>query len=631
VLKNHLKNEHPEFYDQVNAEDAENQRKRNEQKVLKALQESGKGKGRKYTRKAGVPIYGAVPELAKYSKEDARQKILDETVAIFIGGTNTPFSIVDNDLFRIMMGTFDPRYRIPGHDHLSSVINNVITKMKSKIQQAMASARKIHFCADIWSKKGLTSSYLGLTAHFFSFTDQKLHHPTLAVRQLDHPHTGEAISTLTYAIIEEWGIPLSKLQFIVTDNGSNMLKAFKIVQSVNDDEEILDELANEDEESGDEVCEFEQQENNSSEAFKQLASKKPAGLQRVSCFSHTLQLVVAKFTKDANCKEILLKVNKIVKSVNHSGKATEALIKEGGKKLVSSCVSRWSTTYLVIHRLLEVKEPLKKVLLEFNMTMFQPEEWEALESIDRLLSKFATYTNIAGGENYPSLSMVIPSFLELEVHLKGLLKLPVIGNVSNILLQELYARFSKLLDFQHIDHHPVYVIATLLDPRYKTVLDDNHVNYAKKEFLKMIDPEVDLSSDDNIEQLSETEPPDPKKPCLFPFVYELMSKKAHHKKESRNNPSLYEVQLENYVRSTEGSIVGEDSNPLLFWATSNGYSDIAPFAISILSAPSASTAVERTFSTAGEATSGKRNRLTGANLEKEVLLRKNKIYYSCAV
>jgi hypothetical protein len=143
--------------------------------------------------------------------------------------------------------------------------------MKLKIQQAMSTTKKIHLCANIWSKKRLTSSYLVLTAHFFSFIDQKLHHPALAVRRLDHPHTGEAISALAYTIIEEWGIQLSKLQFIITDDGSSMLKAFK---SLNHDEDILDELAFEDGEgSDDEISEFalEQHKSNSSEAFKKHA------------------------------------------------------------------------------------------------------------------------------------------------------------------------------------------------------------------------------------------------------------------------------------------------------------------------------------------------------------------------
>ena len=41
-------------------------------------------------------------------------------------------------------------------------------------------------------------------------------------------------------------------------------------------------------------------------------------------------------------------------------------------ELVFKHVTRWTSAYLVIDRLLEVKEPLKIVLLNHNLTMLQP-------------------------------------------------------------------------------------------------------------------------------------------------------------------------------------------------------------------------------------------------------------------
>ena len=44
----------------------------------------------------------------------------------------------------------------------------------------------------------------------------------------------------------------------------------------------------------------------------------------------------------------------------------------------------------------------------------------------------------------------------------------------------------------------------------------------------------------------------------------------------------------------------------------------------ILAIPASSAAVERIFSTSGESCTGKSNRLSGRNLEREALLKKNK-------
>ena len=159
---------------------------------------------------------------------------------------------------------------------------------------------------------------------------------------------GQAICDLTHQLIKEWGIPLSKVHFI-TDNGSNMVKAFKLAQvaAMNESEDTgspEEESSREDDEEGDEqeeeeeeeeeedydddafenmndeeVAEFDEEEANHTSAFARQ------GFKRLGCFSHTLQLVVATFNQDPSAKKLLSKVYKVVKQVSKSGKATEAL------------------------------------------------------------------------------------------------------------------------------------------------------------------------------------------------------------------------------------------------------------------------------------------------------------------
>ena len=50
------------------------------------------------------------------------------------------------------------------------------------------------------------------------------------------------------------------------------------------------------------------------------------------------------------------RVHRLVKKVNKSVKATDMLIEKAGKKLVSDCPTRWSSTFLMISHLLEVKK-----------------------------------------------------------------------------------------------------------------------------------------------------------------------------------------------------------------------------------------------------------------------------------
>ena len=111
----------------------------------------------------------------------------------------------------------------------------------------------------------------------------------------------------------------------------------------------------------------------------------------------------------------------------------------------------------------------------------------------------------------------------------------------------------------------------------------------------------------------DTEPPHKR----FQYVYQILEKKATEKKEvALRHPQLPEIQLDGYIQSTDGQLFNEDVDPIRYWSQSS-YTVLAPFAIDILSAPSSSAPVECTFSTAGIATSGRRNRLAKENLEKK--------------
>jgi hypothetical protein len=58
-------------------------------------------------------------------------------------------------------------------------------------------------------------------------------------------------------------------------------------------------------------------------------------------------------------------------------------------------------------------------------------------------------------------------------------------------------RFEKLLDHSHSDHNPIYLVATLLDPRYKMILSEDQFSYARKECLRMLLPQGDSSSEES--------------------------------------------------------------------------------------------------------------------------------------
>jgi len=100
-----------------------------------------------------------------------------------------------------------------------------MAELKGSFQQHLA-VQRISLCADILSKKGLTS-YLGITAHFFGQKDHKRHHVTLAVQRFLYPHIGGYVRKVVQKVLAEWNIPLANVLAILTDNGLKYAQTFQ--------------------------------------------------------------------------------------------------------------------------------------------------------------------------------------------------------------------------------------------------------------------------------------------------------------------------------------------------------------------------------------------------------------------
>ena len=76
----------------------------------------------------------------------------------------------------------------------------------------------------------MTALFLGVTVHCFTPVDQKSTTSPWQLKRLKQPHTGEQIAGLLLEIIDQWSISYHKVFCSLTDNGSNIVKTFKILQ-----------------------------------------------------------------------------------------------------------------------------------------------------------------------------------------------------------------------------------------------------------------------------------------------------------------------------------------------------------------------------------------------------------------
>ena len=554
----------------------------------------------------------------EYDRGSDRYKIITKKLAVFVGATNMPNSIVENPEFRALLKACDPRYPLPGRAAVGKEINLVLAEVKGKIQNSLSSANKINLCADIWTKKGMSSSYLGVSAHFFSRKDHKCHIATIAVRKMNREHSGDNIRALMEEILREWDIPTTKIGIIMTDSGSNMIKAFR--QPIDSGEESEDDTEDEEEKFEDYEKDFDDKEIEHEITFKFFA-------KRISCFAHTIQLIVQRFNEDVTYKEILQRTYSLVKKVNMSCKATEMLIAQCGKKLVSNCPTRWSLTYLLLERLLQVKGPLTTVLNELEWDNLATSEWKAIETICQLLKPFAQYTTFVSDEEYTTVSGVLPIIMEFNLHLEEKKRNIELSSLASKLQSDLKRRFKRFTDPADLDYEPLFLVSTMLDLRYKVLLNRTQAESAKAHILKLLNQNGDESSSSSatsspIYQVDQDSEHPRKRFCHLAKVLEARLKEGSTKIAK---PPLGELELAQYLQVTTS--LSADFDPLEYWTNEmKTYPLLSSLSFDILSIPASSTPIEHVFSTAGESTSGKRNRLADKNLEREILLRKNKDY-----
>ena len=276
-----------------------------------------------------------------------------------------------------------------------------------------------------------------------------------------------------------------------------------------------------------------------------------------------------------------------------------------------------------------VKEPLTAVLNELEWDNLATSEWKAIDSICRLLQPFAQYTTLGSGEEYTTVSGVLPIIMELNLHLEEQKRISELSGLASRLQSDLKRRFKKYTDPGDLDHESLFLVATMLDPRYKVLLNRTQAESAKANILKLLNQNEDESSSSSAanspihQDLVEKDCEPPKKRfCHLTKILEARLKEGSNK--IKKSP-LGELELAQYLQVTTS--ISADIDPLEYWTSeSKTYPLLSSLSFDILSIPASSAPIERTFSTAGESTSGKRNRLADRNLEREVLLRKNRDY-----
>ena len=274
-------------------------------------------------------------------------------------------------------------------------------RMHAEISTDLRLARRIVLGMDCWSKKSLTASYLAISASFFHPSRHIPVHILLSLHQIAHPHTGSMLADKLNETLHEWGIERSQILVVVTDNGSNMVKA---VRMANEQQEAVEDA----DEGESDIAETESEEPEEEPTEPEI--EVDTNLYRFPCLAHTLQLVLKELGKNQAYTNLVTKVRAVVRAVKISSVAQEKLIAACGQTVIKDCTTRWNSILMVIDRLLAIRPQVEEVLREMKIDSLTNSEWARLSDVQKLLTPFKSQTDSLQTDTL-SLSYVIPSLL----------------------------------------------------------------------------------------------------------------------------------------------------------------------------------------------------------------------------
>ena len=308
----------------------------------------------------------------------------------------------------------------------------------------------------------------------------------------------------------------------------------------------------------------------------------------------------------------------MVTHFHHSIKSTNILrqkqkdLRYSEECLVQDVSTRWNSCYYMMERILKQQQPICATLLEAQKQDLMPTDGEvtAMETFIDVLKPFVQITEMIGGEQWVTLSVVKPLLFKLtkkhlveertDTRLKKALKKAILSDLKN-----------RYTDSQLID------IACFLDPRFKlSFVPDTD----RKKVMAIIEKEA-------------------AREVLVPVDPDSGGEELPEKRQKKENVGLLSLledvcepeaiidqstgakrEIEKYLCMSTCT----DKNPLDWWKMyESELSLFAKLAKKYLCIPATSVPSERAFSTAGHVVNAKRACLLPENVNILVFLAHN--------
>uniref|UniRef100_A0AAR5PTC4 BED-type domain-containing protein n=1 Tax=Dendroctonus ponderosae TaxID=77166 RepID=A0AAR5PTC4_DENPD len=513
--------------------------------------------------------------------EEYRQ-LLDNLVVKLVVTDFQPLSIVEDRGFKELVANLNPNYSLPSKKTLSKqLLPQCYYKLYAGLIEKLHSQDHMSITTDYWTSN-TEKAYISVTAHFIQ--DWKLHAITLAIREVSVSNNSEDTGAVLKDILDEVGV-FDKVVTIVTNNAENMKQA------------VLNDL----------------------------------NKHHHPCVAHTVNLCVNDALDSIKgLSPILTKCRLLVGHFKlctlsyrklHQKQEEMGLQALGLKREVPTL---WNSTYLMMERLLRLKQPLSIVLAELTLESapnnLSGSEWAIVTDCVVALKPFITITEELASEKYVTMSKIVPLIKGLQFTLR---LVSVDTFVGEQLKESLLDAISNRLGYLEVNK--MVAKATILDPRFKTAgfgIDSN-ARTAQDWLTEELAIILENKTEDAPEVIELTEDMVETKPQIVDEgnLWLHFDQKVANASSVEEPNSMSAIMVKQYF---ETKLLPRKDDPLMYWKDHERFfPELANLAKKYLSIPATSIPAERLFSKSGYMLNERRSRLPSKNLNEILFLNAN--------
>ncbi|XP_049533618.1 E3 SUMO-protein ligase ZBED1 [Anopheles darlingi] len=503
-----------------------------------------------------------------------RKKSLDNKLLNLICSNALPFRLVETEDFKEFINDLNPNYNLPTRKTLSTtLLNSNYAKLLKRVKHEVANAVAVCLTVDGWTNLQ-NESFLAATAHFIN-GEANLKNFLLECDEFSNKDTSENITRWFKSVMSNFGIT-HNVVCIVTDKGANMERAVNLTDVSN-----------------------------------------------LPCFAHTLNLIVQDALNNSISRTVSV-VKGIVKYYKKNPAALNKLKEYQDRlgftqnKLILDVVTRWNSTYHMLERFYENKDPILATLplLSCSLTQLDQKDWVIIKDSIDVLKFFDLVTLEISAEKTVTLSK-IRVITELMIKKIDFFLRPGLVDEVESLVKFLKDGMEKKL--QYLDNEIVQQ-ATVLDPRFKQKGFKNDLDF-KQCCAKILDRMESINPISNNDEERDIECNVTDASWATESIWEEFDTPGNDSEIALNTRNCHQIEIDNYIAEP---LAYRNDCPLDWWKINkNKYPTLFNLALRTLCIPATSVPCERVFSKAGDIEITKRNRLKSGKLQKILFLKEN--------